>query len=58
MLRIVRGTPSDEEFAAASPRSATDIPLPRGSVWAAPTARLRTPLHPGLDFSPGGGLVS
>jgi hypothetical protein len=54
MLRIVRGTPSYEELAAlttvlaaASPRSATDIPSPRGSAWAAPAARLRTPLHPG-----------
>jgi len=53
MLRIVHGTPSDEELAAltavlaaASPHCATDPP-PRGSAWAAPAARLRRPLHPG-----------
>ena len=57
MLRIVRGTPSYEELAAlttvlaaASPRSATDIPSPRGSAWAAPAARLRTPLRPGPEI--------
>ena len=26
---------------------AADTPPPRGSAWAAPAARLRTPLHPG-----------
>jgi len=54
MLRIVHGTPSDEELAAlttvlatASPRGAADTSSPRGSAWAAPAARLRTPLCPG-----------
>ena len=60
MLRIVCGTPSDEELAAltavlaaltavlaaASPHGTADPP-PQGSTWAAPAARLRTPLHPG-----------
>ena len=53
MLRIVRGAPSDEELAAlatvlaaASLRGAADPP-PRGSAWAAPAARLRTPSHRG-----------
>ena len=54
MLRIVRGTPSDEELAAltavlaaASSRHGTADPPPRRSTWAAPAARMRTPLHPG-----------
>ena len=54
MLRIVRGMPSDKELAAlasvlaaASAGGAADTPPPRGSTWAAPAARLRTPLHPG-----------
>ena len=53
MLRIVCGTPSDEELAAltavlaASPHGAANTPPPRGSAWAASAARLRTSLHPG-----------
>ena len=54
MLRIVRGTPLNEELAvltavlaAASPHGGATEPPPRGSAWAAPAARLRTPLHPG-----------
>jgi len=54
MLRIVHGTPSDEELAAlttvlaaAASHDPTDTPPPRGSAWAAPAARLRRPLHPG-----------
>ncbi len=54
LLRVVRGTPSDEELAAltavlaaASPHGTANTPPPRGSAWAAPAARLRTPLHPG-----------
>jgi hypothetical protein len=53
LLRVVRGTPSDEELAAltavlaAFPHGAADTRSPRGSTWAAPAARLRTPLHPG-----------
>jgi hypothetical protein len=53
LLRVVRGTPSDEELAAltavlaaASPHGTADPP-PQGSTWAAPAVRLRTPLHPG-----------
>ena len=54
MLRVVRGTPSYEELAAltavlavASLHGTADTSSPRGSAWAAPAARLRTPLHPG-----------
>jgi hypothetical protein len=54
MLRIVRGTPSDEELAAltavlaaASPNGAAETPPPRGSAWATPAAHLRRPLRPG-----------
>lgn len=54
MLRIVRGTPSDEELAAltavlaaAAFHGPADTPPPQGSAWAAPAARLRTSLHPG-----------
>lgn len=53
MLRIVRGTPSDEELAAltavlaaVSHHGLASLP-PRRSRWAAPAARLRTPPHPG-----------
>ncbi len=54
MLRIVRGTPSEEELAAltavlaaVSSRGTADTPSPRRFAWAAPATRLRTPLHPG-----------
>jgi len=53
MLQIVHGTPSDEELAvltavlAAASSHGTANPPPRGSTWAAPAVRLRTPLHPG-----------
>jgi len=53
MLRIMLGTPSDEELAAltavlvaTSPHSAAD-PQPRSAAWVAPAARLRPSLHPG-----------
>ncbi|MCA1671235.1 MAG: acyl-CoA carboxylase subunit epsilon [Actinobacteria bacterium] len=54
MLRIVRGTPSDEELAALTAvlagvfsRGVAATPSPRRSAWAAPATRLRTPLPPG-----------
>ena len=53
LLRVVRGTPSDEELAAltavlaaTASHGPADTP-PRGSAWAAPAARLRTSLRPG-----------
>ncbi|WP_028851163.1 acyl-CoA carboxylase subunit epsilon [Thermocrispum municipale] len=53
-LRIVRGTPDDEELAALTAALAAvaagaqqkDEPKPR-SAWADPEPRLRQPLRPG-----------
>ena len=53
LLRIVRGTPSDEELAAltavvtAAARATTSTPPRRRSAWGDPAARLRTRLDPG-----------
>ncbi len=54
MLRIVRGTPSDEELAAltavvaaAVSHAAASTPPRRRSAWGAPATRLRTRLEPG-----------
>jgi len=54
LLRIVRGTPSDEELAAltavvaaVASRTAARTPSPRRSVWGDPARRLRTRLQPG-----------
>jgi len=53
MLRVVRGTASDDELAAlvavvaALGSGGAEQPTPRRSRWAAPEARLRRPLIPG-----------
>jgi hypothetical protein len=53
-FRVVRGEPSGEDLAAltvvlaavaASPPAASAPPVP--SRWSDPSARFRTPLHPG-----------
>jgi Acyl-CoA carboxylase epsilon subunit len=56
-LRVLRGEPTDEELAAvvavlagrAAAAPAGPGRPPARSAWAAPTARLRRPLHPGPD---------
>lgn len=54
LLRIVRGTPSDEELAAltvvisaAVSRAAASTPPRRRSAWGDPATRLRTRLDAG-----------
>ncbi len=54
LLRVVRGTPSDEELAAltaivaaATIRASGDAPARPCSPWGDPGNRLRVPLHPG-----------
>lgn len=54
LLRVVRGTPSDEELAALTAvitatvsRAAASTPPRRRSVWGDPATRLRTRLEPG-----------
>jgi hypothetical protein len=46
LFRVVRGTPSDAELAAALSPEPAAPPRP-ASVWAAPAARMRRPLQPG-----------
>ena len=53
LLRVVRGTPSDEELAAltavlaAASRVADAAPTRPRSAWGDPASQLRVPLHPG-----------
>jgi hypothetical protein len=58
LFRVVHGEPSDDEIAAltvvlaaaaaAPPSSTSRAPAVRGR-WSDPSARFRTPLHPGPD---------